>query len=102
MKTTIRPPVLVVALLGLAALSSQLVAGADPKAKTPVKPYPLTLCIVTDNDLGSMGDERSFVYEGQEIKICCKPCERTFLKSPGKYLQKLAKQSAESGEKPAN
>ena len=36
-----------------------------------------------------MGDPRTFVYEGQEIKICCKPCERKFLKTPEKYLAKL-------------
>lgn len=63
---------------------------AAEKDKAPVKPYPLNVCLVTDNDLGSMGDERSFVYEGQEIKICCKPCERKFLQNPAKYLEKLA------------
>ena len=45
---------------------------------------------MTDNDLGSMGDETSFVYEGQTVKFCCKPCERKFLKNPAKYLEKLA------------
>lgn len=63
---------------------------AAEKGKDAVKPYPLNVCLVTDNDLGSMGDERSFVYEGQEIKICCKPCERKFLQNPAKYLEKLA------------
>jgi hypothetical protein len=63
---------------------------AAEKSKEPVKPYPLNVCIVTDNDLGSMGDERTFVYEGQEIKICCKPCEKKFLKDPAKFLKKLA------------
>lgn len=90
MKTKIQTNRLALAILGLAALFSPLVAGAKEDAKGPVKPYPLELCIVTDNDLGSMGDERRFVYEGQEIKICCKPCERKFLKDPAKYLEKLA------------
>jgi hypothetical protein len=62
---------------------------ADKKAPA-VKPYPLEVCIVTDNDLGSMGDEQRMIYEGQEIKFCCKPCERKFLKNPAKYLEKLA------------
>lgn len=62
---------------------------ADKKAPA-VKPYPLDVCIVTDNELGSMGDEQRMVYEGQEIKFCCKPCERKFLKNPAKYLEKLA------------
>lgn len=53
------------------------------------KPYPLDVCIVTDNDLGSMGEETSMIYEGQVIKFCCKPCEAKFLKNPAKFLAKL-------------
>ncbi|RXK54413.1 hypothetical protein ESB00_00505 [Oleiharenicola lentus] len=73
---------------------------AAEKPKEAVKPYPLNVCIVTDNDLGSMGDERTFVYEGQEIKICCKPCEKKFLKDPARYLKKLAPAPAEKSSAP--
>jgi hypothetical protein len=52
-------------------------------------PYPLKTCIVTDNGLGSMGDEKRFVHEGREIKVCCKPCIAKFKKNPAKYLAKL-------------
>ena len=52
-------------------------------------PYPLKTCIVTDNDLGSMGDEQSFIYEGKEIKLCCEPCRKNFDKNPAKFLTKL-------------
>lgn len=65
-------------------------AATDPAVKGPPKPYPLKVCLVTDSDLDSMGDEVSFVYQGQVIKICCKPCERKFLRAPEKYLAKLA------------
>ncbi len=54
-----------------------------------VKPYPLKTCVVTGNDLGSMGDEQRLVYRGQEIKFCCEPCKGKFLKNPAKYLAKL-------------
>ncbi len=64
-------------------------AEKKPAEKGPPKPYPLDVCIVTDNDLGSMGEETEMVYEGQIIKFCCKPCERKFLKNPPKYLEKL-------------
>lgn len=77
------------ALAPVAGFSATDKKPADQKAAA-VKPYPLTVCIVTDNDLGSMGDEQRMVYEGQEIKFCCKPCERKFLKNPAKYLEKLA------------
>ena len=42
-----------------------------------------------------MGDEVSFVYQGQVIKFCCKPCEKKFLRAPKKYLAKLAAKETE-------
>ena len=54
-----------------------------------MKRYPLKTCIVTDNDLDSMGGERKLVYQGQEVKFCCAPCVKKFNKNPGKYLSKL-------------
>lgn len=54
------------------------------------KPYPLKTCLVSGNDLDSMGEQASFVYEGQVIKVCCKPCIAKFQKNPAKYLAKLS------------
>ena len=62
-----------------------LIAGACSTAK----PYNLDTCIVTDNELGSMGDPISYVYQGQEVKFCCKPCIKKFNKDPEKYLKKI-------------
>jgi len=54
-----------------------------------VKSYPLKTCIVTDNDLESMGGSIRLVHEGQEVKFCCQPCIGKFRTDPGKYLRKL-------------
>ncbi len=35
------------------------------KSDAAVKPYPLDVCIVTDNDLGSMGEPYRIVHQGQ-------------------------------------
>lgn len=72
-------------------------AAANPAAKVPVKAYPLKVCLVTDSDLDSMGDEVSIVYQGQVIKFCCKPCVKKFLRAPEKYLAELA--AMEAGKK---
>jgi YHS domain-containing protein len=56
-----------------------------------VKPYPLPTCVVSGNELGSMGKPITKVYDGQEIKFCCKPCIKKFEANPGKYLPKLKK-----------
>lgn len=59
--------------------------------KEAAKPYPLKTCIVSDDKLGGMGKPVVFVYEGQEIKLCCKDCRADFDKEPAKYLKKLTK-----------
>ncbi len=62
-------------------------AGAD--AKTAAKPYPLDVCVVSGEKLGSMGKPFVFVHQGQEIKLCCDGCKPDFEKEPAKYLAKL-------------
>jgi len=61
----------------------------DKKTEAAAKPYPLKTCIVSDNDLDSMGEQATFVYQGQTIKVCCKACIAKFEKNPAKYLKKL-------------
>lgn len=61
-------------------------APLDPNAK----PYPLKTCPVSGEELGKMGEPFRLTYKGQEIKLCCKGCEKDFNKEPEKYLQKIA------------
>lgn len=61
----------------------------EKQTDAAAKPYPLKTCIVSDNDLDSMGEQASFVYQGQTIKVCCKPCIAKFEKNPAKYLKKI-------------
>lgn len=61
-------------------------AAADPNAK----PYPLKTCIVSGEELGKMGEPLRFTYKGQEIKLCCKGCEKKFHADADKMLEKIA------------
>ncbi len=63
--------------------------GPSSHASMALKPYPLDDCLVTDNQLGSMGDPVSIEYQGQEIKFCCEPCEDEFRADPDQFLAKL-------------
>ena len=63
-------------------------SGAD--ANTAAKNYPLDVCIVGGEKLGSMGKPFVFVHQGQEIKLCCDGCKADFDKEPAKFLAKLA------------
>jgi hypothetical protein len=53
------------------------------------KPYPFDVCLVSGNKLGSMGKPVVFVHQGQEIKLCCRPCLDDFQANPNPYLAKL-------------
>ncbi|MEI7774807.1 MAG: hypothetical protein WCK17_08525 [Verrucomicrobiota bacterium] len=77
--------------LGVTCLTLFLGACATSKTVSSVKPYPLKVCLVTGNDLDSMGDTRVEVYNGQEVRFCCGPCVRKFHANPEKYLAKLRK-----------
>lgn len=68
--------VILVSLLGIGLLSA-------------AAPYPLKVCLVTDNKLGSMGAPVTKIYGNQELKFCCKPCVKKFDANPAKYLAKL-------------
>lgn len=52
-------------------------------------PYPLDTCLVSGEKLGSMGKPPEIVYEGRQIKFCCKHCIPDFEKEPAKFLSKL-------------
>lgn len=58
------------------------------------KAYPLTVCVASGEDLGSMGDSPEYIYrvDGQRDRLvvfCCEGCEEDFLKEPAKYLAKI-------------
>ncbi|MEM9446309.1 MAG: TRASH domain-containing protein [Verrucomicrobiota bacterium] len=66
--------------------------------KTKLKPeqinkkigeYPLTICVITTNKLGSKDDPFVYRYQGREIHFCCKSCDDTFEKNPTKGLAML-------------
>ncbi|HTO04642.1 MAG TPA: hypothetical protein VL069_13110 [Opitutus sp.] len=63
-------------------------------AAEAAKTYPLDVCVVSDEKLGSMGDAAKYIYrvEGQPdrlVMFCCGGCEEDFLKAPAQHLAKL-------------
>ena len=79
------------------AVAPLTLLGAD-KPTEKAKPYPLEKCIVSDEKLGEMGKPFVFDYEGQEIKLCCKSCQKDFKKEPAKYLKKLKAAEADKAK----
>ena len=62
---------------------------AAPTLVPPPKPDKLTTCPVSGEKLGEMGKPYIFVYQGQEVKLCCSGCKKDFDKDPAKYLKKI-------------
>ena len=77
-------------ILIILGLASALFTGSSLQAAQPkLKEYPLKICLVSDNKLGSMGKPYKFTHEDQRVELCCKPCLKKFTKEPVKYLKKL-------------
>lgn len=79
------------ALIFSALLTLSLVANHH---ETPEDSYPLTVCVVSGEDLGSMGDSVSYWHKeagnpDREVRFCCRNCEGRFEANPAKYLAKL-------------
>ena len=65
--------------------------------------YPLQVCVVSDEKLGSMGDSPQYIYRvsGQADRLvvfCCDGCEEDFLKSPATHVAKLDAAAKNSGK----
>lgn len=66
------------------------ILGAEKKTEKAAKPYPLNTCIVSGEKLGGdMGDPVVFVYDGREVKLCCKDCRKDFDKETAKFISKI-------------
>lgn len=56
--------------------------------------YPLKTCVVSGEELGSMGEPFVIVHEGTTVKFCCDGCVDDFKEDPAPYLAKLVAAAA--------
>lgn len=69
-------------------------ANKDSAAEAVPANYPLKTCVVSDEDLGSMGKPFEIIHKqagkpDRKVLLCCSNCEEGFLKDPTKALAKL-------------
>lgn len=79
-------------LLAVAILTMLSACNRTPQSDenvTNAKPYPLDTCLVCGMKLSMMGKPFTFVYQGQQIKVCDEGEKAEFEKEPAKYLKKL-------------
>jgi YHS domain-containing protein len=89
MKTLKMLGVLALTIPFLALPLAGAAADTNLAAATPPKPDKLTTCPVSGEKLDVMGKPYVFVYQGQEVKLCCSGCKKDFDKDPAKYIKKI-------------
>lgn len=52
-------------------------------------PYLLSVCVVSGEKLGNMGDPVVRVYEGREVRFCCEQCIEKFEAKSGEYWREV-------------
>ena len=78
-------------------LAMTLVGCSKEAPAANAKPYPLDTCLVCGMKLSTMGKPFTFVYQGQQIKVCDASEKADFEKDPAKYLKKL--EAVEAGSR---
>lgn len=51
--------------------------------------YPTEKCLVSGEELGSMGKPVDMVWNNRLVRLCCKGCVKTFTKNPAAVVAKL-------------
>lgn len=65
-------------------------ARATPPADSSASPsYPLDVCVVSGQKLGSMGSPIEVQVKGRTVLLCCSGCEASLRADPESYLAKL-------------
>ncbi len=75
-----------------AAFSALILSAASVfavEAKPAASAYPLKTCVVSGEELGSMGKPVVEKHDGKDVQFCCKSCLPKFKKDPAKYMKKL-------------
>ena len=47
--------------------------------------YPLKKCVVSNEDLGTMGKAVKVTHEGTDVYLCCKSCTKKFTAEAAKF-----------------
>ena len=65
-------------------------AASQPAAAPSVSfPYPLDVCIVSGQKLGSMGDPIIKTYDGREVRFCSQACVPQFEEKPDEFRKQI-------------
>lgn len=77
---------LLIASCGDGSSSSSENENAESSETASTDAYPLDVCVVSGEKLGSMGTPVIINHEGTEVRFCCKSCKPDFEADPDKFI----------------
>ncbi len=87
MKTTLKNRYTLLVLLAAAAFG--FTSCTEEKADHTDHAAAQTVCPVSGEELGSMGEPVVMNHDGKEVKLCCDSCIEKFEADPAKYTAKV-------------
>ncbi|MGE4618643.1 MAG: hypothetical protein AAEJ04_02405 [Planctomycetota bacterium] len=67
--------------------------------KAQAKSYPLTTCVISGEDLNSMGKPKDVIVGNTLIKVCCKGCVSKVTADPAKFIEMVQSAKKSGGNK---
>jgi len=64
--------------------------------------YPLKTCVVSKEELGSMGEPVKLMLDGTRVQVCCKSCTKKATAKPAEMAQKVKDAAYAAQQKTAN
>lgn len=85
-------------LLFILASAALLSSCGDSKNEPPHAAakgaYPLDVCVVSGEKLGSMGEPHVITHDGVEVRFCCEHCVPKFEANPAAFVAKVKEAKA--------
>lgn len=81
-------------VLALASCGDSGSTKSAPVAGVAKKAYPLDVCVVSGEKLGSMGEPHVITHDGTEVQFCCDNCVPKFTADPAPYMAKIKEAAA--------
>lgn len=70
--------------------SAEIIAKLDAQAiAAQMANYPMVKCIISDEELGGMGEPLDMIHEGRLVRLCCEGCVKSFKKDAERYFGKI-------------
>jgi len=75
---------------------------AEKQKAAQLANYPLKTCVVSKEELGSMGEPVQVMLEGTLVQLCCKSCTKKAMAKPAETAQKVKDAAYAAQQKTAN